>query len=224
MFVLSLADHDCESDHCAVKTLTDVGVRAEHVVLAAHSNWATRCVPAQGMLPVVLFEGSSFVAPGAAALRRLRETGVRLAKTLVGLFRHQAPSWDFLGGFDDFVLRPYRGPELRARIERLTLGSSADQTGSYSTDRLVVDASRHSVSVDGEEVSVTSKELEILLLLFQHRGTLVSRDLILRQAWGELAGDNPRMVDIHLSRLRRKLRGALPLRTIRGRGYKLEAK
>lgn len=224
VFVASLGDHDCDVDNCAVKNLREVGIRAEHVMLGEQSAWVNRCVPSNGLFPVVLFEGSAFSAPGSSALRRLRTGGVRLAKTLVGLFRHQAPTWDFSSGFDDFVLRPYVGLELRARIERLTRGDAGEHPGLFTTDRMVVDASRHSVTVDKDEIAVTAKELEILLFLFRHRGALVSRERILRHAWGELPSDNPRMVDIHLSRLRHKLRGALPLRTIRGRGYKLDAK
>lgn len=225
VFVVSLDDHDCNRDQCAVSSLIDVGVPAEHVLLNSNDdNWTSRCAPTLGRVPVVLFEGSAILAPSNAVLKLLRSAGVRLAKTLVGLFRHQAPNWDFSSGFDDFVLRPYVGPELLARIERLTKNGSVDADGLFGTERMALDASRQSVSVDGHEIAVTAKELEILLFLFRHRGTLVSREIILRHAWGELPQANPRMVDIHISRLRHKLNGALPLRTIRGRGYKLDSR
>jgi hypothetical protein len=225
VFVVSLDDHDCQRDQCAVASLNDVGVPAEHVLLSTHDdNWMSRCSPALGRVPVILFEGSAISAPSNAVLKLLRTAGVRLAKTLVGLFRHQAPNWDFSSGFDDFVLRPYVGLELLARIERLTLNGSVDSEGLFATERMALDANRQSVLVDGHEIAITAKELEILLFLFRHRGTLVSREIILRHAWGELPRANPRMVDIHISRLRHKLNGALPLRTIRGRGYKLDSR
>jgi hypothetical protein len=225
VFVVSLDDHDCQRDQCAVTSLNDVGVCAEHVLLSSHDDdWASRCTPAAGRVPVILFEGSTISAPSNAVLKLLRTAGVRLAKTLVGLFRHQAPNWDFSSGFDDFVLRPYVGPELVARIERLTQNGAIDTDSMFATERMAVDANRQSVLVDGHEIAVTVKELEILLFLFRHRGMLVSREIILRHAWGDLPRANPRMVDIHISRLRHKLNGALPLRTIRGRGYKLDTR
>jgi hypothetical protein len=225
VFVVSLDDHDCDRDQCAVRSLTEVGVSAEHVVLGSDERtWTSRCSPNMGKVPVVLFEGSAISAPSNAVLKLLRTAGVRLAKTLVGLFRHQAPNWDFSSGFDDFVLRPYVGPELLARIERLTQNGALDADGVFATERMAVDANRQSVFVDGQEIAVTAKELEILLFLFRHRGALVSREIILRHAWGDVPRANPRMVDIHVSRLRHKLNGALPLRTIRGRGYKLDSR
>jgi hypothetical protein len=224
VFVVSLDEHDCQRDRCAVCSLNDVGVPAEHVLLSSDEDWTARCAPAMGRVPVILFEGSAISAPSNAVLKLLRAAGVRLAKTLVGLFRHQAPNWDFSSGFDDFVLRPYVAPELLARIDRLMQNGGGDVDGLFATERMAVDANRQSVLVDGHEIAVTAKELEILLFLFRHKGTLVSREIILRHAWGELPQANPRMVDIHISRLRHKLNGALPLRTIRGRGYKLDSR
>jgi two-component system alkaline phosphatase synthesis response regulator PhoP len=87
---------------------------------------------------------------------------------------------------------------------------------------LSVSVPQHCVTVGDESVSLTQKEFEMLCLLLENRGTVLSRDRILREVWGyEFDGEN-RTVDVHIRTLRAKLgeEGGL-VETVRGYGYRI---
>jgi DNA-binding winged helix-turn-helix (wHTH) protein len=127
-------------------------------------------------------------------------------------------------GFDDFVLSPYVPAELYARIRKVEWQKSEFATEErVKVGPLVVDRSAREVWLDGRSVPLTAKEFALLSYLCEKRGKVVSRDELLRRVWGNDYEGGPRTVDIHVTRLRSKLGGALPLATLRGAGYKLEA-
>jgi DNA-binding response OmpR family regulator len=127
-------------------------------------------------------------------------------------------------GFDDFVLVPYVPAELYARIRNLEwrksefVGEEIIKVGS-----VVIDRQGHEVTVDGKPVGLTARELALLVFFCDRRGRVVSREEALSKVWGDAYDGGARTVDIHVRRLRQKLGDALPLRTMRGAGYKLTA-
>jgi DNA-binding response OmpR family regulator len=159
----------------------------------------------------------------AAALRALRrEPLLREVGAIVAVSHEQVARLDPASGFDDFVLMPYVPAELYARVrnvewrhseftsdERIKLGS------------MVIDRLGHEVVIDGKLVSLTAREFGLLVYLCERRGRVVSREEALERVWGELYEGGVRTVDIHVRRLRKKLGKALPLRTVRGAGYKV---
>src|SRR5262249_62317501 len=87
---------------------------------------------------------------------------------------------------------------------------------------IALDAQRHLVTVEGAEVKLTAKEFLLLQYLMEHRGRLVSRDVLLRDVWGYQFTGGTRTVDVHVRRLREKiglLAGAIT--TIKQVGYPL---
>jgi two-component system alkaline phosphatase synthesis response regulator PhoP len=92
----------------------------------------------------------------------------------------------------------------------------------YSHGPLSLSVERREVLVSGAPVSLTFKEFELLTLLFENTGTVLTRDRILREVWGyEFDGEN-RTVDVHIRTLRQKLGDAGDIiETIRGVGYKI---
>jgi DNA-binding response OmpR family regulator len=87
---------------------------------------------------------------------------------------------------------------------------------------IVVDPERHTVSSGGEDVTLTAKEFLLLEYLLQHRGRVLSRDLLLTDVWGYRYTGGTRTVDVHVRRLREKLPLlAQALVTIKQFGYKL---
>ncbi len=126
-------------------------------------------------------------------------------------------------GADDYVAKPFGMMELISRIKAL-LRRFSDETkkDEYTIDGLYVCPSKHIVIANGNEVVLTYKEFELLCLLISNRGTVFSRDQILRRIWGfEFDGEN-RTVDVHVRTLRTKLGecGSL-IETVRGIGYKI---
>jgi len=87
----------------------------------------------------------------------------------------------------------------------------------------VIDLERHAVEVDGEEVKLTAKEFLLLQYLLEHRGRVLSRDLLLTDVWGYQYTGGTRTVDVHIRRLREKLPFLSDaIVTIKQFGYRLE--
>ena len=131
----------------------------------------------------------------------------------------------FDAGADDYVTKPFGVMELIARIKAVMRRSDVSVSGghkSYSHGSLSLSVERHEVLASGVPVALTFKEFELLTLLFENTGTVLTRDRILREVWGyEFDGEN-RTVDVHIRTLRQKLGAAGDIiETIRGVGYKI---
>jgi len=91
-----------------------------------------------------------------------------------------------------------------------------------SLGAIIVDPERHIVLLEGREVALTAKEFLLLAYLLQHRGRVLSRDILLEQVWGYRYTGGTRTVDVHVRRLREKLPPLTDaLVTVKQFGYKL---
>lgn len=124
-------------------------------------------------------------------------------------------------GADDYIAKPFGTMELISRIKALMRRTSAQTAKEYSVGGLYVNTSKHIVKVNGREVQLTFKEFELLCLLLDNIGTVLSREKIISRVWGYDFDGESRTVDVHIRTLRLKLGdcGGM-IETVRGVGYK----
>ena len=127
-------------------------------------------------------------------------------------------------GADDYVAKPFSPNELVARIRALVRRSrpSGPAETVLRLGSLVVDLSKHTVSNEGREVTLTAKEFLLLQYFLEHRGRVISRDRLLEDVWGYRYTGGTRTVDVHIRRIREKLPVLVDaLITVKQFGYKL---
>ena len=126
-------------------------------------------------------------------------------------------------GADDFISKPFSMLELIARIRAVLRRSQpAQSVREYRLGPLYVCPEQHIVRVDGQDVTLTNKEFELLCLLLDNQGLVLTRQVLMDRVWGFEAERENRTLDVHIRTLRVKLGAAGGLiETIRGVGYKL---
>ena len=126
-------------------------------------------------------------------------------------------------GADDFVSKPFGMMELVARVRAvLRRTEPASSSTEYQVGPLYVSPERHIVKVNGQDVTLTYKEFEILCLLLENEGVVLTRSVLMDRIWGcEFEREN-RTLDVHIRTLRAKLGEAGScIETVRGVGYKM---
>jgi two-component system, OmpR family, response regulator RegX3 len=136
-------------------------------------------------------------------------------------------------GADDYVTKPYRLRELVARM-RAVLRRTADRmpdrvpgTGDdvLASGDLVLDPDRHEVTIRGDTLDLPLKEFEVLQLLLERSGRVVTRDQLIDEVWGHDYVGDTKTLDVHIKRLRSRIEAdpSTPERilTVRGVGYKI---
>jgi len=161
---------------------------------------------------------------GLSILSKIRNN--KLTKKLpVIILTAKSDEYDKVKGFDlgadDYVPKPFGMMELVARIKAvLRRTENEEQSEEYIAGPLTVNPQKHKVKVNGEKISLTLKEFQMLCMLLENRGIVLSRDQILNQIWGYSFDGESRTVDVHIRTLRSKLGEAGDLiQTIRGIGY-----
>lgn len=129
-------------------------------------------------------------------------------------------------GADDFVVKPPKQAELLARLVAAARRASPGGLPVLRLGAYEVDIPRHTLSMDGTPVTLTQKEFDLAVYLFQSPAKLLSRDHLLNKIWGINADVDTRTVDTHVSRLRKKLcldgTKGWKMSPVYGYGYRLD--
>lgn len=125
-----------------------------------------------------------------------------------------------LGAYD-YIVKPFAAPELLARVEGVLRHSGRRDTLLHAWD-VTVDPEARTAARNGVPVPLTPHEFDLLLALLHNRGITLYRSALLELVWGMDAEPSNRTLDIHMSRLRRKLGWEKHIRTVPRVGYMLE--
>ncbi len=130
-------------------------------------------------------------------------------------------------GADDYIAKPFGIRELEARIRAVLRRISPHKEENKETITafdLVMDVPRHVVQKDGKDLILTYKEFELLRILMENQGRVLTRDLLLNKVWGYDYYGESRTIDVHIRNLRKILGGGEEdyILTVRGVGYKFK--
>jgi DNA-binding response OmpR family regulator len=129
-------------------------------------------------------------------------------------------------GADDYLIKPFSVAQLEARIRAiLRRGSASEVMAPIEVGQLVINRKNRNALLNGQQLDLSPKEFELLALLAERQGEVVSKRELLAEVWREPYGGSERTVDVHLSWLRKKLGETASepryLRTVHGVGIKL---
>ncbi len=130
-------------------------------------------------------------------------------------------------GADDYMTKPFSSREVVSKVKAIMRRKEMQQSKvvkeCLSYQQLTLDQRRFEVLVNGEAIDFTLKEYELLEFLIHHQGQALSRNLLLDQLWGYEYDGDTRIVDVHIFKIREKLKPyGIKIKTIRGIGYMLE--
>jgi DNA-binding response OmpR family regulator len=127
-------------------------------------------------------------------------------------------------GADDYVVKPFGLREVIARIRAVTRRASGRTDDSrLHVGPLEVDVRARRVSLDGQELELTAKEFDVLAVLAEEPGNVVSRQTLLERVWQTSWYGPTKTIDVHVASLRRKLGDPGWIETVRGIGFRLRA-
>lgn len=219
---LLLAEDDPILSDALCAQLQGAGYQVEHAPNGAVAHYLLH----KQAFDIAVLDIGLPMMDGLSVLRQLRQSQPALPVLL--LTARDALDDRVAGlqaGADDYVIKPFDLPELLARLQALLRRARAgQQPAAIECRQLEVDPVRRRATLAGETLELSGRELDLLQLLVQQTGKVVTKDEIAR-AWGSEGGETGagNTIEVYIHRLRRKLEGsALAIRTVRGLGYLLE--
>lgn len=163
---------------------------------------------------------------GFSACREIRKS----SDTPVIMLSARGEEYDRIHGFelgiDDYVVKPFSPRELMMRVDAImkrSKGSRKQENEVFAQGGLTIDFTARTVSVDGQRLSLSPKEYDLLFYLVKNRGIALTRERLITEVWGyDFYGDD-RTLDTHIKLLRKSLADySRYIVTLRGVGYRFE--
>jgi DNA-binding response OmpR family regulator len=162
---------------------------------------------------------------GVDVCRELRQKGVRtpvLMLTARDTVEDRVTGLD--SGADDYLVKPFALPELRARLRALLRREAPEKSSILQVGDLVMDPAIHKVERGGQIIDLTSKEYALLEYFMRNAGRLITREMAEQHVWDYDFEGVSNVIDVYIRRLRRKVDDPYEvklLETVRGAGYRL---
>jgi two-component system, OmpR family, KDP operon response regulator KdpE len=216
-----VCDSESQSLHALRVVLRGVGFEVVATRTASDAlNRGALYRPTAAIVELVLSDGD-----GVEVCRRLREWSAMPVILLSAVRDEEEQVRAFEAGADDYVTKPFRPRELVARlVANLRRTEPGGQEPCVELGGLVIDLAARTVRRDGEEIHLTRIEFELLGVLVQNRGRLLTHNELLQQVWGVVYSDARQTLRAHIANLRRKIEpadGGRLIHTDHGVGYRL---
>ena len=216
-------EDDASIREIEVYTLNSTGFQARGFADGASFRAALETETPELVLLDVMLPGED----GVSLLRYLRQTPQTrdvpvIMATAKGMEYDKIQSLDL--GADDYLVKPFGMMEMVSRIKAiLRRYKPAQQSHRLSSGGVTLDLDGHTVTAEGQRVTLTFKEFELLRLFLSHPGMAFTRDQLFNDIWGADYVGESRTVDMHIRTLRQKLGTCGEhIATVRGVGYRWE--
>jgi len=216
-----------EDEIKVVRALREGLTREQHeVVLASNGEEGFFLVNAE-QFDLVILDVMLPGRDGLQVLSTLRKRGLQtpvLVLTARDAIEDRVQGLD--KGADDYLVKPFAFPELLARVRALLRRGRAEPSSPLKLADLEMDVMAHKAKRSGHNLELTAREFELLEYLLRHKEHIVSREMLARGVWKEVARATPldNVMDVHINRLRRKVDDPFDhklIHTVRGVGFVL---
>jgi two-component system OmpR family response regulator len=220
-----VAEDDLRLASLLDQALTEAGWRTR-VVHDGRDALTSALADEDGGFDVLLLDWMLPSLDGISVCRRLRDLGVHtpvLVLTARGTVPDRITGLD--AGADDYLTKPFDIDELLARLRALHRRTTIGHGQPLHAGTLVLDPAARRVQRDGVEVDLSAREFDILQLLLEHAGRVVTRFTILDEVWDGETDLRSNVIDVHVAALRAKIDrpfGTDTITTVRGTGYRVE--
>ncbi len=191
-------------------------------VAVASDGWGALKAAGAVVPDLVVLDLSLPGLDGLEVLRRLRA----LAPVPVIVLTARGEESDRVRGLelgaDDYVVKPFGFRELLARMKAVTRRRQAPPEGRVAAGGLEVDRRTRRVILDGSELDLTPKEFDVLAVLAEDPGAVVSRQQLLERVWGHAWYGPTKTLDVHVAAIRKKLGDPGWIEAVRGVGFRLQ--
>lgn len=212
-------------DEERIASFVEKGLKANGFTTAvARDGHHALAMARSGQFDLVILDLGLPGKDGVEVLEELREADAR-TPVIVLTARDGVPDIvaGLEGGADDYVTKPFRFEELLARIRARLRTERVPEATLLRVGDCALDLRTRRLVVDGRPVELTAREFALAETFFRHPGQVLSREQILSHVWGYDFDPGSNVVDVYVGYLRRKL-GQRRIVTVRGMGYRLEAR